>query len=55
VSNHLFTDRTVSVLGRHLFVPGERLTLWLAGVIILIASGVVFWSLRASAGERASV
>ena len=55
VSNHLFTDRTVSVLGRHLFVPGERLTLWLAGVIILIASGVVFWSLRASADERASV
>ena len=52
VSNRLFTNRTVSVLGRHLFVPGERLTLWLAGVIILIASGVVFWSLRASADER---
>ena len=56
VSNHLFTDRTVSVLGRHLFVPGERLTLWLAGAIILVASGIVFWSLRATtADEHASV
>ena len=52
VSNRLFTDRTVSVLGKHLFVPGERLTLWFAGVIILVAGAIVFWSLRAGRDER---
>ena len=52
VSNRLFDDRTVSVLGGHLFVPGERLTLWLAGGIILIAGAIVFWSLRAGSDAR---
>jgi len=53
VSKRLFgdPDRTVSILGRELFVPGERLTLWLAGGIILVASAIVFWSLRAGARE----
>ena len=55
VSNRLFTDRTITIVGRDLFVPGERLTLWLAGTIIIIAGFVVFWSLRAGARERASV
>jgi hypothetical protein len=49
----LFTDRTISVLGRDLFVPGERLTLWLAGAIIIVAGGIVFWSLRAGTRELA--
>jgi dTMP kinase len=51
LSNRLFTDRTVSLLGRDLFVPGERITLWLAGGIILIAGMVVYWSLRAGTRE----
>jgi hypothetical protein len=53
VSARLFTDRTISVLGRDLFVPGERLTLWLAGAIIIVAGGIVFWSLRAGTRELA--
>ena len=55
VSHRLFTDRTITIVGRDLFVPGERLTLWLAGTIIIIAGFVVFWSLRAGPRERASV
>jgi dTMP kinase len=51
VSGRLFTNRTITIFGRDLFVPGERLTLWLAGVIILIAGMVVYWSLRAGARE----
>lgn len=50
VSNRVFTNRTITILGRDLFVPGERLTLWLAGVIIIVAGAIVFWSMRA--GER---
>jgi dTMP kinase len=53
VSNHFFTNRSISVLGKHLFIPGERLTLWLAGVIIIVAGAIVFWSLRA--GENAQL
>ena len=57
VSNKLFTDppRTITIVGRDLFIPGERLTLWLAGTIIIIAGGIVFWSLRAGARERSRV
>jgi dTMP kinase len=50
ISNRLFTNRTITILGRDLFVPGERLTLWLAGVIILAAGTIVVWSLRAGTG-----
>jgi hypothetical protein len=32
-------------------VPGERLTLWLAGAIILVAGVIVFFSLRAGTRE----
>src|SRR3954451_6618128 len=39
-----FTDRKISIFGGHLFVPGERLTLWFAGVIVLCSGGFVFWS-----------
>ena len=52
-SASVFTDRKISVFGGHLFVPGERLTLWFAGVIVLIAAFIVFWSLRAGNPDRA--
>jgi dTMP kinase len=55
LSNRLFTNRTISVLGRDLFVPGERLTLWLAGAIILAAGTIVAWSLRAGTREKQAV
>ena len=47
LSKHFFGDqRTIEFAGRELFVPGERLTLWFAASIILIAGTVVTWSLR---------
>ncbi|HEV3226154.1 MAG TPA: MFS transporter [Acidimicrobiales bacterium] len=52
VSNRFFTNRTITIVGRDLFVPGERLTLWFAGGIIIIAGCIVFWSLRAGERER---
>jgi dTMP kinase len=55
LSGRLFTNRTITVLGRDLFVPGERLTLWLAGVIILAAGMVVYWSLRAGTREEQKI
>jgi dTMP kinase len=55
ISGQVFTDRTISLFGGHLFVPGERLTLWLAGLIIMIAGTIVFWSLRAGEAERSRV
>ena len=48
VSNRYFTERTIELpAGRELFVPGERLTLWFAAIIILVAGTIVAWSLRA--------
>ena len=49
VSRHFFTDpeRTITLpAGRHLFIPGERLTLWFAATIILLAATIVSFSLR---------
>jgi dTMP kinase len=54
-SKRLFTNRTITILGRDLFVPGERLTLWLAGAIILGAGTIVVWSLRAGTRESQTV
>ena len=45
-------DRHVSPLGVDIFVPGVRLTLWLAGVIIIGAAVLAVLSLRAG-GEPA--
>lgn len=51
-------DREVSLLGWDIFVPGVRLTLWLAGIIIIGAGVLATLSLRAGAqvasadGER---
>jgi dTMP kinase len=57
LSNSL-VDRRVSLLGWEIFVPGVRLTLWLAGLIIIGAGVLAGLSLRAgtkrapSDGER---
>jgi dTMP kinase len=51
-------DRHISLVGVDIFVPGVRLTLWLAGVIIIGAAVLAVLSLRAGAppvaadGER---
>jgi len=42
-----FFDRTLSLLGFELYIPGVRLTLWLAGVIIIGAGVLAVLSLRA--------
>ena len=55
VSKRFFTDRTIVILDRHFFIPGERLTLWLAGAIIIGAGTIVVWSLRAGAREEQAV
>ncbi len=36
----------VSVMGARVELPGVRLTMWLAGVIIVVAGGLATWSLR---------
>jgi dTMP kinase len=43
-------DGRVAPLGFNIDIPGVRLTLWLAGLIILLAASLSWWSLRA--GER---
>jgi dTMP kinase len=56
ISRSLFTDRTVSLPGGHeLFLPGVRLTLWLAAVIIFLAGVVVARSLAAERKANADV
>jgi dTMP kinase len=53
LSAKLFTDRTLGLPGGgELFLPGVRLTLWLAGAIIVVAGGLVFLSLRAARREE---
>ena len=42
----LFLDRQLDLLGFSMFVPGVRLTLWLAGVIIMGAGLLATWSFR---------
>ena len=42
-------DGFVSVLGARVELPGVRLTMWLAGVIIMVAGGLATWSLRSVA------
>ncbi|CAN5191832.1 MFS transporter [soil metagenome] len=47
LSRNLFDDRRVELVGVEVFLPGVRLTLWLAGLIILAAGGLAASSLRA--------
>ncbi len=48
VSSGLLDDRRWEPLGLDLFLPGVRLTLWLAGAIILLAGALAVRSLRAT-------
>jgi dTMP kinase len=54
LSRHYFTNRTIGLPPGDLFIPGERLTLWFAAIIILIAGTIVAWSFRtgSSAGAK---
>jgi len=45
-------DRKVGLLGAEIAVPGVRLTLWLAGLIIMGAGVLVVMSLRAGGADR---
>ncbi len=38
--------------GGSIYLPGVRVTLWLAGVIILVSGGAAFWSLRSGELRR---
>ena len=52
VSEAYFTNRSINLpAGRQLFVPGERLTLWFAALIILVAGVIVTYSLRGQHGR----
>ena len=42
-------DRSLEIAGVTLFLPGVRLTLWLAGAIIVMAGLLSVWSFRAAA------
>jgi dTMP kinase len=47
LSESLFGDRIVEILGVEIFLPGVRLTLWLAGALVLAAGIITGMSLRA--------
>jgi len=50
-----FLDRMISVAGLEVAVPGVRLTLWLAGLIIMGAGVLAVMSLRAGESEEDGV
>ncbi len=50
-----FLDRQIALLGVEIAVPGVRLTLWLAGLIIMGAGVLAVMSLRAGLSEDADV
>jgi dTMP kinase len=53
LSARLFGDRHVEILGIDVFLPGVRLTLWLAGLLVLAGGVLTGLSLRAGhLGER---
>jgi dTMP kinase len=47
LSARLFGDRRIEVLGVDVFLPGVRLTLWLAGLLVLAGAVLTGLSLRA--------
>jgi dTMP kinase len=47
MSSRLFGDRHVEILGVDVFLPGVRLTLWLAGLLVLAGGVLTGLSLRA--------
>ena len=50
VSESLWDERLVEVGGAAIFVPGVRLTMWFAAVIIMVAGLLAMMSLRAGSG-----
>ena len=48
LSNRLW-DGDVDLLGLHILIPGVRLTMWMASIIIIGAGMLAFWSLRSGA------
>jgi dTMP kinase len=56
LSDSVFDHRLLGLPGgRHIFLPGVRLTLWLGGLIILVAAVLVVLSLRTEHRHRAEV
>ena len=45
-------DKNLSVLGLNVFIPGARLTLWLAALIMLLAGALAWASVRGSLDEE---
>ena len=41
-----FADKSINIFGADVFIPGVRLTLWLAALIILMAAVLAWWSVR---------
>ena len=54
LSTHFLDDSRFEVGGMSVYVPGVRLTLWLAGLIILGASALAIRSMKAGDLDRAS-
>ena len=50
--SHRWFDRSVSIAGISIAIPGTRLTLWLGGLIILGAGGLAVTSLRGRPSSR---
>jgi dTMP kinase len=47
ISGHYLADHRWHLPGNHeIYLPGVRITLWIAGGVIIIAGFVAFWSLR---------
>ena len=51
----LWWDQEVTVLGALVELPGSRLTMWIAGVIIVVAGALATLSLRSGAREQGGV
>ncbi|MGI9621557.1 MAG: MFS transporter [Acidimicrobiales bacterium] len=45
-------DKTISILGVEIFIPGVRLTLWLAALIIMLAGVLAWYSVRGQLREE---
>ncbi len=46
-------DGDVELLGAEVLLPGVRLTMWLASVLVVLAGVLATWSLRSARGSRA--
>ena len=48
-------DKNISILGVNVFIPGVRLTLWLAALIMLLAGALAWVSIRGTLDEEKPV